>query len=108
MGAQRVELGAEGAELGLQRLDLEDDAPGVVADSLLRERAPDPLHRPRRGLRRAPLPALVLAERDAEQIGHARLREALRIAAAELHASFAQDVRDRSRLTATEREALDS
>jgi len=39
VGAQRVELGAEGAELGLQRLDLEDDAPGVVADSLSRWRS---------------------------------------------------------------------
>ena len=45
LGAQRVELGAEGADLRLKRLDLNDDARGVVTDVLLRERPPDPLDR---------------------------------------------------------------
>lgn len=45
LGAQRVELGAEGADLGLQRLDPLDDRAGVVASLLHGKRPPDPLDR---------------------------------------------------------------
>lgn len=56
MGAERVELGAEGAELGLKRLDLLDDARDVVAEMSFRERPLDPVDRVRRRVRRAPRP----------------------------------------------------